>query len=438
MYFIGSIYPVRNVFKEICEKATGKWYIGCSGAFTFEKLLSKYGNVSEIHSNDVSLYSLAIANLVLGKDFQLYCKDERLRSIFSEWKDSRFKKFIEIEYAFIFKNYEKRNTLYHEYMLKSFIEENKSFYERCVKKYENNQAFGFNIDSFTFGDYIQFLDNRPTNSYFAVFPPTYKGRYENTFKVLDDTFEYKRAEFNTWDPAKSEEIFFHLLNTGYGCIYADRKISGLDCFLKCQIQQKNLNQREVYLYSNLDVEKRCIRHLTSKKIKTPSVIPFEKTEISNIGIAKCKAEIVEFYRDKFLSKKVTAKSDVSGYCLSFLADGKVFGFAVFVDPIQDGDSFYVDMRCDFCIDSSVNRISKLLLYLVKSREVKRLLSAFFVKDIYGIQTTVFTEKPCSMKYRGLFKKICRNKEKLIYRTKFDDLSIDEEFEQWKKKLQTKN
>lgn len=437
MNFIGSIYPVRNCFKEICEKARGNWFVGCSGSFVFEKLLSKYGDVSEINSNDVSLYSLAVANLVLEQDFSLSCKDETLRRIFDEWKDSRFKKFIEIDYAYIYKNFEKGNSQYHKYMLNAFVEENRSFYERSIKKYESDNAFGFKVDSFTFGDFVPFLEERPANSFFALFAPTYKGGYEKIFRVLEDTFEYQRAQYNEWDPAKAEVVFGNLLNTGYGCIYTDRKLSGLDSFLKSQILQKNQNKKEIYLYSSLDIEKRYIRPLSSKRIRTPKVIPFEKATVSKIGFAKCKAETVEFYRDKFL-KKVTAKSDVSGYCLAFLADGEVFGFAVFVDPIQDGETFYVDMRCDFCVESSISRLSKLLLYLVKSREIKRLLSAFFVKDIHGIQTTVFTDKPCSMKYRGLFKKIRGNKGKLIYRTHFDNLSIDEEFEEWKKKQSTKN
>jgi len=47
------------------------------------------------------------------------------------------------------------------------------------------------------------------------------------------------------------------------------------------------------------------------------------------------------------------------------------------------------------------RLAKLLLLVTQTREVRRLLEEKFFLEIPKCRTMVFTDKPVSMKYRGL-------------------------------------
>lgn len=76
MTFVGSInQELRSIISELC----GSWkglpiYVGCSGNFTVERVLSANG-LTNVHSNDVSLYSCALGKHLVGEPFEVAVKD---------------------------------------------------------------------------------------------------------------------------------------------------------------------------------------------------------------------------------------------------------------------------------------------------------------------------------------------------------------------------
>ncbi|HEY5497776.1 MAG TPA: hypothetical protein VIK19_05540, partial [Syntrophales bacterium] len=93
----------------------------------------------------------------------------------------------------------------------------------------------------------------------------------------------------------------------------------------------------------------------------------------------------------------------------------------------------VYMLSDFVVNSRIKRLSKLLLLVTKTKELRRMLSKKFLNSADFILTTAFTDKPVSMKYRGMYKLLKREEGFLQYVTDCGTLSLNEVIETWKKK-----
>lgn len=92
------------------------------------------------------------------------------------------------------------------------------------------------------------------------------------------------------------------------------------------------------------------------------------------------------------------------------------------------------MLSDFAINSSrYKRLSKLILAVALSWEIKIILEQYLRTPINTIGTTAFTKKPVSMKYRGMFDLVTRKKEQLNYRALAGCWDLKEGFKWWMNK-----
>lgn len=78
--FVGAI---NQDLRRVIASIAGQWpslpvYIGCSGSFTIERLLSEMGRTTDLHSNDVSLFSCALGALLSGSSLLVEIKDPAL------------------------------------------------------------------------------------------------------------------------------------------------------------------------------------------------------------------------------------------------------------------------------------------------------------------------------------------------------------------------
>ena len=105
------------------------------------------------------------------------------------------------------------------------------------------------------------------------------------------------------------------------------------------------------------------------------------------------------YKDVFLKKGIMHAE--GAVCLLVFLDGYLFGFLIFSLERYNRDGVY--MLSDFVVRSSVPRLSKLLLLVSVSTEVRHLIRSSLVVPAQVIKTTAFTHKPVSMKYRGVYK-----------------------------------
>lgn len=87
------------------------------------------------------------------------------------------------------------------------------------------------------------------------------------------------------------------------------------------------------------------------------------------------------------------------YCLG------AFGF-----NFPKKDEYDMWLLSDFCTNNNIPRLAKFILLCVLSQDVKKSVSRFKAHMVRNMYTKVYTPRPVSMKYRGLFEKDKENCE----------------------------
>lgn len=433
--FVGTTpEEIRILLQDVLKDRKGEdVFVGCSGNFSTDKVLAGMG--FKVHSNDVSLYSKLIADIVMGTDTEVKVIDSDLINVFSQWEESKYKKLVQVMFAMRLSKFVKRKNDYEREFYHNFIVNAKGYYEKTVTKMEKNQQLGFQISSFSYCDFIEHLKTKKPNQIGISFPPTYKGGYEKMFQYVEDSFNYKRAKYAMFDPAKAENTFLELLEQGENIIYSDRENEKLQNY---EIAKAYLGhgKNTVYIYSSLVNTKKKYYIEKSKKALTTKykIIDINKQfdENTNIEIEPCQLKDVNYFKSFFMSAKVDY-SEGGDFALVLLADGEAFGFVSFNKQLSTFSQIFI--HSDFVVNSVMPKLSKLLILLLKSKEVQRQIIRFYKHYYLGLRTSVYTQKPVSMKYRGVFNLDKRDKGKLIYSADFTKETAKEIYLLWLKKYQ---
>ena len=76
------------------------------------------------------------------------------------------------------------------------------------------------------------------------------------------------------------------------------------------------------------------------------------------------------------------------------------------------------------------RVSKLIPMIAASRELIRLVDRKFIIRVKDLWTTAFTNKPVSMKYRGVFEVHSRKPGQIQYRGSVRESTVQEVYREW--------
>ena len=440
--FIGAIdKPSRMICENILDKVDKSKkpdvFVGCSGNFTFDRIASAKG--FRVHSNDVSLYSRVIAGIVTGERFPFVCTNEELNAIFAGWGNDAQSDLVRLMYASKYGQFASQKNDFERTMLENYISGAQTFYEGTLAKFERNKFFEFKIEEFFYGDFKKHIERAGEDGLVFLYAPTYKGGYEKLYAYLNDNFEYEKPEYEMFESKEAGPYYAEVLESREACIYSDLIYPEAEKWLKGECAYSG-NKRTVYLYSSVREDSSSYFIAEPPKLygRTPQIIPpeMEMPENPDIRVVPCKVALVNHYKHLFMSARVDYSTG-GDFALAFLIDNKVFGFASFASglgTIKDGE--YLFLHSDFVVPSSIERLSKLLLYILRSKEVYRYILRYYIHAYTGLQTSVYTKRPASMKYRGPFKKLERKGDKpgkLTYIAEFSNFSIMECFERWKKR-----
>jgi len=432
--FVGSItHEAQYILKKILQNVSREQpiYVGCSGNYTIERLLS---SEFQVHSNDVSLYSLLIADILLGKETPIKVKNQELQDIYYTWENTKYKNFIFILFLLKISEYHKKLNLYQEQMWIQYIENNVEYYKKNIVNIESHNIFNFKILDFYYGDVVDYMRSKNGKGIGVIFPPTYKGGYEKIYKFIDESVEYPKATYEIFDPKKQAETYKSWLENDTNIIYTDKEIDDLKYYLKAKIIYPN--KHDIFLYSSVNEDNSKYYIIKKNKFKSQNRLLLESdyifTKETKIGIEQVAPDMVNYYKDFFMSLKVNYSLGGDNGLL-FLANDKIFGFASFSKRLSNLE--YCFLHADFTIYSTQKHLSKLVLYILKSNEVRDILCDWYETYYKGIKTSVYTDKPVSMKYRGAFNLLKREKGKLIYIAEFTGLDIKQMYNLWLDKLQ---
>lgn len=432
--FIGSVpAQARIVVAEVLKKLPSNTpiYVGCSGNFTIDRIAASMG--FPVYSNDVSLYSKLISDVLLKTSTSVTIREPRYQELFDRWEDTPCKPLVMVMFIIKITPFEERKNDYQKYMYDSLLENSEAFYRDTLKKFERNRPFDFTIRGFFWGDFVEHLESGK-EGVSLVFAPTYKGGYEKIYRRVDEVFDYPHPNYALFDSANAGTYYQGVLSKQRAMIYSDRLFEECRPFLHGYIEMPG-NRKDIYLYSSVFPENHVLQSDETLLAQSLKIIPpdFKFSTNTKIEIAECKASVIAHYKHLFMSDRVNYSTGSEDFGFVFLADGQAFGFASFSTFLGTSDRRAIFMVSDFAVPSNTPRLSKLILHLLKSIEIRRALMRRLKFDYTSIQTSVYTDKPVSMKYRGVFDLERREKGKLVYVGKFGTNTLQENYLAWIKR-----
>jgi len=430
MSFIGSINAeTRKWLGNNGQAFDGREvWVGCSGAFTVEQILSRYAFKAKIRGNDVSLYSSVLGAYLAGQPFNLAVREEKFGWLEPYLGDVEAKAAT-VMVLFEVLKYEKADNLFKQRHWAHYLNNFGSFHQATVTKLRERKK-KVRLEGYTSKDIFDFLDEMPEDAVAIAFLPTYAGGYERMFRRLEEIFDWDRPSYGLIDAERKAAILTKMKQRDF--LFLDDK-EWLDLPLVAAVRKARM--KPVYVYSNME----ALRRGVLRQQRHAEFVPFprlsdqdEITLESKLTIIPTTNRVVNYYRDVYLSKGVGIPAD-GEVPLVAAVDGKVFGFLIY-SRMQGGGDVY--LLADFVVNSGrYRRLAKLLLLVTQTREVRRLLEEKFLLEIPKCRTMVFTDKPVSMKYRGLYKLARRDPGKLVYETGMGILDLKEVIPLWLKKYE---
>jgi hypothetical protein len=414
--FIGSINDkLRKFFWTQADVLSGRrCYIGCSGNFTIEQIITTRCKDAEIHSNDVSLYSSAVGFALTGRRLAMQVMNPELAWA-QEYIDRGNPEAIATLLLLLdMFQYEKRKNPFSVRMWDTYLVQWAALHAKTTAKVADSLT-RTKVHEYTMTDVYDYYP-RPDGVSIG-FLPTYVGGYEKLFARLEESITWPdKPAYDMLTKERREETLQKMTEGDY-ILYDD-----VERELPCVARVELFGKHTVYIYSNLFFKKGLFRRTVNEKIaRYQLLMPEEEIPAdADIVIKPCDLPTINHYRNMYLSKKIQPGS--GGPCFLAFAGGKLFGFIIFQAYSQKGgDKNEIYLLSDFVVPSSRHkRLAKLLLLVLKSGEMKRQLDELCIRDYKSIMTTAFTDKPVSMKYRGIFELGKRGQGFLNYHAKFDD------------------
>lgn len=432
--FVGSINAkIRNlIFTEKKLFQGKKVCVGCSGNFTVEQILQ--GLDCEIWSNDVALYSSLIGNYLTGKSMRAEIIDPAYSWLVPYMEDNGIGRIAAVSLLFEMLKNEKANNLQQIRMFDHYRGNFDSYHQKSVIKISETLA-KIKINDYSAQDVYAIYKDLPFDWLRIAFLPTYVGGYEKLYSRLEKIISCDAPQYELLTPERYEETVTFMRQGKY--LYLsdyDRREEGLFAIVKTG------RLKNVYLYSNIEFKKSFIIPYAKFKKSNYALLPDDHiiTEDSKITFHKTGNQELNYYKNLFLKKGIEYTTGMSP--LMVFLDGYLFGFLLF-DVIrygmdQEKATKGVYMLSDFVIAHPIEKLSKLLLMSTKTKELQELLKGKFIQAVEFILTTAFTDKPVSMKYRGVYNLMKRGEGFLQYTTEIGKITTAEAIKIWIKKYRT--
>lgn len=424
--FIGSINSdLRSVIKKIINKISKKTdvYVGCSGNFTIERILND-NEFESIYSNDVSLYTSFIGHYLTGKKLKISVQRESLYWL-NDYMEDDISIIATIMLCTQMFDYLDRDTYYHKRMLNGYKNQFDELHKETIEKIKPTLE-NIKVNDYFAGDVLEFFREAQDDILAVSFPPTYSGGYEKMYKKMEEVFKWEPPEYEEFDENSFTNLMDIMRKKKYWIISRDEKNESLEDNMIARVQT-SFSNKPVYVYSNLSDSIITVPHQNVEDLLVSRL----NGELSgDINVIKISQPQMNNLRSQYLSKKITpAQSSIN---LAFLDGNRLIGAVGFSLSRYDWCDIY--MMTDFSVRPTLYaRLSKLVLNLVLSEEIKEIVEDTFNSRARTIGTTAFTDKPVSMKYRGIFDLHDRKEGRLNYIGKTGQWDLKGGFKIWKKK-----
>lgn len=423
--FVGAI---NQDLRAIIAGLSSAWrdrpvYVGCSGAFTIERILHSL-SVKELHGNDVSLFSSAIGAHLSGNPFRLVLRDERL-AFLAPYLSPGLPAISTLLLCTTMLDFFDRDHPYHHRMWNAHVRRFPNLHADTLAKI-TKAVEGVRLQSYFCGDVVEFMDKVPSDAVALSFPPTYSAGYERLYRKLQAAFDWDEPSYELFNEARFSTLIERMTAREHWVISRDAEIPSLAAHQVASVQT-GMRSKPVFVYANQSSSTLTLPRQRTDPVPYDRLTAFPSLPIS---IVKLSGAQLNTLRSEYLNPDITPGA--AHACFGLLADRKLFGAFAVSRPQLGGGWRDVYLLSDFPVQAPVPRLSKLVLAAILSKEVQSILEQTYACRVRLVGTTAFTKKPVSMKYRSILRLHSRKEGSLNYVGEAGRWSLADGFAWWAK------
>lgn len=428
--FVGAISEtVRTYLGNVAPRCfDGKQVvIGCSGNFSLESVISEVAKPAAIHSNDVSFYSGLAGNWLLGAEMPFEVQDPEFVWL-AEHMTGLAERLASVMVLMDMLQYEKQDNAHKVRMWGVYRQ---SFAALVAQTVERLSRVNIRLSSYCSGDVVNHFRRfeNDQDAVFCCYSPTYAGGYERLYKRLDQIVTWDAPTYRVLDDERRDDLLAWMRTRKY-LWFDDRRLPGMEPVF----MQSSALRKTVYLYSNAVEFPAYISMRMERCLPKMPLAPSDLTigPGSTVRLQQISTTELGGFKDAYLGKNIRWVSGT--WAFAVMVDGFVVGFLEFSPSKFARDEVY--MMADFAAPGTpYPRLSKLMVMLAVSGETRMLLERLTELRKRLLVTTAFTERPVSMKYRGILELVKRGQSEdgrkyLNYEGAFNSSTWQEALSEW--------
>lgn len=359
----------------------------------------------------VNSYYMDIEQVLTNRDIKVYTKEYFIymmyKSIKGEIKELRFNE----EYEFLsiksenpaeiiatihlfnaIKKHKNSQDIYHKSLYDDFMAKLEHYHKKYTERYQKlvDNLKSKSIEVLYCADISDAILNCKENDILI-----YQNEFHSGMKATSNALQrFLLDDFGSQERTKTKYAEIDEEQVNYMALSQHGFMGRREVF----------KDQRTYIWSNVvesgdsSFNKRTIVPLKYKRLPDDYML----TDKSKLRFVRASMAEIDYLRMIYLKKGIILGS--APFCYLWFLDDYVFGACMFdFLKVSKYGMDAVWMKSDFVIDHPLPKLSRLLIMGVLSSEFKDELDIRYKHECGVIATSVFTDKPVSMKYRGVFK-----------------------------------
>lgn len=394
--------------RNILHQMVGAWlvqdiYVGCSGNFTVERTLASLERF-RLHGNDVTVYSCAIGAYLSGQPFHMALRDGQ-RETFG-WLEPYLGTTLDTAATVMLatrlaeglrSDGSPKHNAYYNRLLPALRTQWPQLHVETVTKLA---ALPVRLASYHAGDVVPWARSLPPGVGFVSYPPFFSGDYEAMFSKLDLLFEWDKPVYEDIGDGHIQEFLAAVTDRPFWAFGSHQLWPEYQSCLRGVTQTSNRGV-PIFIYASVGPRRVVLPQQDIEPVLVPRLLP-GCTVGDSLRLAHLNQGQFQALRSQYMNPGI--KPGQASEAVAVLVDGYLVGvFAFSASPHPGAQPGQIYLLSDFPVaPSDYPRLSKLVLYAALSRESQLLAERISRHRVRGVLTTAFSDKPVSMKYRGLF------------------------------------
>lgn len=441
--------------RKVIAETTAAWpdgidvAVACSGNFSIERAIAETNadRHFRIHGNDVSLYTSCLGTYLAGQPFHMTLNDA-FRETLGFLEDGGYLDTHADQVATIMLMSRLSSTIlpdgtlkpsaYYRRLYHGLVDQWPELHARTVERLEN---FPVRLASYTAEDAATWVQTLDDDVAVLSFPPFWGNGYAVLFRVLENAFAWDAPPYEYLEGERRDQLVRDITNRPRWVFCSDEPFESLAPFWR-GVAFTTAFGKKVYMYTSDGPARIITPRQKTEMVKLPRIAPDDPIG-DRLSLVQLRSGQFNALRAQYMTPDIKPAS--AQWAFGVLLDGKLIG-AFGVTTPQSINTMrippYAYLMSDFAVAPSPHpRLSKLVLMAALSRESKLLIERGMNRRVVMLATTAFSDRPVSMKYRGLFKMVGRSEDndvstkryKLNYASPFSDRTLDEQLAEWKRR-----